>query len=138
MNIAADAIDRRRFIESLIVPAYEQGCARLLLSAGLPLRIYGRGWNTLDEFVAISAGALTTNQALLTAAASAAALVYIWPTRYTHPIDAMGRPIVHRPGRRRESFIREAKLALAGSIAKSQPAISSPANVMLRLLGTQH
>jgi hypothetical protein len=121
LSITSESLDRRLFLENLILPAYQQGLARLLLAAGLPLQLYGRGWEQLDEFKSHSAGQLASRQDVLVAAAAAKALVYVWPLRYVHPIDALDKPVVTRIGRRPEAFIREAKAALQLSQAKCKP-----------------
>jgi hypothetical protein len=120
LDIAPDTLDHRRFFDDLILPGYQQGLARVLMEAGLPLRLYGRGWDQLAEFRPVSLGELSTRAAFTTAVAAAAALVHVWPLHHAHPIDALGKPIVHRTGRRKESFLREAKLALT-ALPSQQP-----------------
>ena len=52
LNIAVDALDRQAFIEGLIIPVYQQGLARLLIAAQLPIALWGNGWKNLPEFAA--------------------------------------------------------------------------------------
>lgn len=136
MGIAPDALDRRRFIDDLIVPAYEQGCARLLIAAGLPVSLHGSGWNRIDEFTARAQGPVPTRRSLHTIAANSAALVYVWPARHAHAIEALGCPIVHYRGRHPESFIREAKTALrVAPVLAPKPPSNSLAATILHLMG---
>ncbi len=120
MGIAAELIDRRGFGEGLILPAYQQGLARLLLKAGIPLRLHGRGWEELDEFRYTASGAVKTREEFYRAIGNARALVDPWLTRAG--LGWLGKPIVRPTGRRSESLIRDAKLALTGSM---QPRASS-------------
>jgi hypothetical protein len=111
MNVAPESLDRRTFLDALIRPAYEQGIARLLLRqlrTNPSLRICGRGWAELEEFTAYSTGSISTREALTSAVAAASALVYPWPVRHAHPVDAFGRLIVHRPDRSVDALLRRA------------------------------
>jgi hypothetical protein len=114
LNIAHDALDRRAFNEQLILPAYAQGLARILLAARLPLALWGEGWGELEEFAAAARGPLTDRHAFHEAIARSTSLVYCWPQRTAHSIDFAGKPVVHRTGNDAALFIRDAQRALAG------------------------
>jgi hypothetical protein len=135
-EVSSSALDRRRFVENLIVPAYQQGLARLLFKAGLPLRLYGGGWNLVEEFSKVEGGPVHCQQEFESAIAAAAALVYVWPMRHAHPMDSVGKPVIQRTGRRAESFIAQAKSAM-----KAKPIVaagSSPhlGQIVLKLLSS--
>ena len=135
MNISEEGIDRRKFIEHLIVPAYQQGLARTLMEVGLPLRLAGQGWDQIEEFKAKSIGAVNSPETLLEQVSDAGALVHVWPWLHAHPMDSTGRPVVRRTGRRRESFVREARLALnAPEKHDSNPKLPSLGETLQRLL----
>jgi len=125
INIAQANFPRARFIEKLIVPAYQQGLARTLLCAGLRVRLFGAGWEALDEFRPHAAGAVSQRQQLQDIAAASAALIHVWPFKISHPIDALGVPVLtaHRC-RRAQDFVRSAQAALQGR--PPAPAASSP------------
>ena len=108
----AERLDRRLFTESLIVPAYQQGLARVLLRERVPVRFYGAGWEDIEPFGPFAGGAVTSRQALRQIAAEAAALVHAWPGGHAHPVDALGRPVV-RPGATERSFLHAARRLLA-------------------------
>ena len=135
-EISADAVDRRRFVENLIVPAYQQGIARLLLKAKLPLRISGLGWDAIEEFRPIAGGPLRTTQDFEAAIAAASALVYVWPLRHAHPIDAIGKPVVHRTGRRPEAFVAQARAAMKASSTVAMESSPAVGTVILRILSS--
>lgn len=120
MNIDAAGFDLTRFLGALVIPAYQQSLARVLLEAGVAVRLHGAGWEDIAEFRPHAAGPVRSRDALYAAAAGARALVHVWPERGAHEIDSLGRPVVRPPGRRRESFVREAKAALAGEAGRAR------------------
>jgi hypothetical protein len=113
-GVAAEGFDRRLFIDRLLVPAYQQGLARILLREKLPLRLHGAGWDRIDTFREHAAGPVTSFRRLKRIARTAAAFVHVWPGGYAHPIDALGRPVVRRRDPRGASFVSDAMRALAG------------------------
>ncbi len=115
LNITDDVLDRRAFVQELIIPAYQQGLARLLVKAGLPLALWGQGWEGLEEFAPLARGSLADRAAFDAAVAESAALVFCWPERAAHPIEMTGRPLVHRAGNDRGQFLRNAQRSLAGN-----------------------
>jgi hypothetical protein len=135
-EISTDAIDRRRFVENLIVPAYQQGLARLLLKAGLPLRLSGLGWDEIDEFRAVARGPVRSRQDFEATIAAASALVYVWPMRHAHPIDTFGKPVIQRTGRRAESFIAAAKAAMKTSSAVAVDSSPTVGSVISKILSS--
>jgi hypothetical protein len=116
-----ERLDRRLFVESLIVPAYQQGLARVLLRERVPVRIYGAGWEDVEPFASFAGGAVTSRQALRQVAAEAAALVHAWPGGHAHPVDALRRPVV-RPGTTERSFLHATRRALAHPAPPAPPA----------------
>ena len=135
-GIPGEAFDRRLFVDRLIIPAYQQGVARILLREKLPVRLHGQGWDRIDEFRPHAAGAVSSSRALRAIAREAAAFVHVWPGGHAHPIDALGRPVVRRrdPGGR--SVVGDALRALAGQgISVAPPAPPLTLALVMRLLG---
>jgi hypothetical protein len=135
LGIDEAGFDRAQFINELIVPAYQQGLARVLIEEGLPLRVWGSGWEEIDEFAGRCGGPVRSSAELAAVIEEAAALVHVWPHLHLHPIDAAGKPVVRRCGDRGETFAREAKLALRGEVRLrpgAGPVLSS--HLMCRLL----
>lgn len=127
-GIPGEAFDRRLFVDRLIVPAFQQGVARILLRENLPIRLHGHGWDRIDEFRPHAAGVVSSSRALRSIAREAAALIHVWPGGHAHPIDALGRPVVRRrdPGGR--SVVGDALRALAGQLvgnAQTAPPLTS-------------
>lgn len=109
LRIPETGFDRGLFIDCLIVPAYQQGLAALLVREGIPLRIHGKGWDGMDCVADAAAGPVSSAGEFEAAIANSSALVHACPSRQAHPIDAIGRPVVRAFGLRRENFIREAR-----------------------------
>lgn len=134
-GVAAEGLDRRAFVDRLIVPAYAQAVALTLARAGVPLRLYGRGWDALPELAPYHDGPISSRFELLQVARRAGALVHVWPSTHARPIESLGRPVL-RPGPAgRDAFLRDVRAALAGHVRPPHPtaeAISAAA--VLRLL----
>jgi hypothetical protein len=118
LNISFETLDRQRFVTQLIVPVYQQSLARLLISAGVPLRLWGRGWSELPEFSGNLGGHLESHMAFESAIARCCALVYCWPKRTAHPIDALGKLVIHRSGGDRAALLLCVQQAMRGPNAK--------------------
>jgi len=112
MQVAEGGFNRGLFIERLIVPAYQQGIARLLLAEDLPLSVYGKEWDSIDIFSTVARGPVKSRGQLCDTLARATALVHAWPIGHAHPIEAAGRPVLHTIGRKREAFLAEARQVL--------------------------
>jgi len=113
LGIQEQGFDAANFIENLILPAYQQGLARMLISAGLPLKLHGHGWSGISDLAGNACGPIGSPAQLESACQSAAALVYTWPDRGPHPIDAFARPVI-RPAGDRGALLDQARSALAG------------------------
>jgi hypothetical protein len=138
MNIDERGFDTARFLNALVIPAYQQSLARVLLEAGVPVKLHGAGWDRIGEFPAQAAGPLPSRQALLDAAAGASALVHVWPDRSAHEIDSLGRPVVRPPGRRRESFLRAAKSALTTPAPATPPPSPLDGELLRRIVSPRN
>ncbi len=122
MNIKEEEFDAARFFSGMILPAYQQGMARMLIEAGLPVHLYGEGWDRIADFAAHANGAVRSREDMRNAAAGACALIHVWPGLGAHEMDSLGRPVLRRPGRRRESFIREARAMTTSVVPPPHPA----------------
>ena len=125
LGIQAQGFDSRRFVDDLIVPAWQQGLAQVVLRAGLPLRLHGKNWNAIAPFQPFVAGEIHTMDQLLAAAQSATALIHLWPIAGAHPIDALRRPVV-RPSFSATRFLAAARRALTAPPAGSRAPELSP------------
>ena len=134
INISANAIHQRRFIDDLIVPAYARGLADLLRQNGLPLRCAGEGWDAIEMLKSLATGPITTRERFGDAIAASAALVHVLPTACSHPIADQGRPVVYAT-HGRESFLRDARAATAGRLPiQPNPTPPLTADFLKRLL----
>lgn len=126
-NVSTNGLDQARFIEKLIIPTYQQSIARLLLINRLPVRLFGSGWQSIDEFALFAGGGIDDSETMLNAISGAAGLIHAWPVRYAHPMDAMGKPVVRTTGRAVQAFLHEANLAIQRKLPLP-PSCTSPLN----------
>ncbi|MGE5607751.1 MAG: hypothetical protein ACM359_00710 [Bacillota bacterium] len=134
LGIDEQGFDRRVFLENLIVPAYQQGLARLLLEAGLPVRLFGRTWASLPEFTPYAQGPVNSRAELITAAAGACGLIHVWPTTQAHPIDALRRPVLRSYSTLRSAFLQSARRLLTSPVEPSAAANPLTAELIVSLL----
>jgi hypothetical protein len=106
LSISPEGFNRSFFIEHLIMPAVHQGLARWIMSAKLPLKLFGNGWDLLPEFSAHSSGPVESRQSLLHAAASVQRLISPALDNTLHPIDAFRRPLIRPTKGTKETFLR--------------------------------
>lgn len=97
LSIRPDGFDHAAFLTRLIIPAYEQSLARLVLRAKVPLKLYGRGWDRVDDDLRRhAAGAVSTEGEFAAALSGVSLLVHPYPSPHLHPADFAGVPN-HRP-----------------------------------------
>lgn len=132
LGIADENLDRRRFIEQLILPAYQQGLARLFLREGLPLRLHGHGWDRIGEFARHARGPLPS-RAELDVAASDTVVVHAWPWEAAHAVESMSSPVL-RPPNSRQTCLNVARRLLGGMSPPLTPRNPLTAQKILTLL----
>jgi hypothetical protein len=110
--VGEESLNRVRFIDELILPAYAIGLARLLIDNGLPVKVWGSGWEKRAQFAERTGGPIRSISDLSAAAGECKALVHAWPTTWAHPIDALGCPVIRRRGRGTDGIIRSAWAAM--------------------------
>jgi hypothetical protein len=128
VGIGEETVDRAAFVHRLILPAYQQGLARWLSGANINLRLFGRGWDKVEEFAPHHAGEVTDRADLRQAIDSSTALVHVWPANGTHPIDAIGHPVLRRASKTKELWLAEAKRLARGEgrpLANTTPTLSA-------------
>lgn len=121
MNIKEEGFDTARFFNGVILLAYQQGMARMLIAACLPLQLYGEGWDRIADFASHAKGTVRSREEMVKAAEGACGLVHAWPGLGAHEIDSLGRPVLRRPGRRREAFVREARAMTTSAVPPPHP-----------------
>lgn len=116
VGISGESLDARLFVERLIVPAYQQALVRWLLGAGVDVKLFGRGWDTIAGLAGRHAGEVRDRASLAAAVDACAALVHVWPVAGAHAVDAAGRPVLRRAGKGREQWLNEAKRLSRGEV----------------------
>lgn len=112
-GIAEEAFAHARFVEKLILPAYQQAIAKALVKAKAPIKLYGQGWDSLPEFAPYAAGAVHTREQFNEAVGSCTGLIHVWPGAKAHPVEAAGAPVVRR-GQNIKTLLSHAKAVLDG------------------------
>ena len=120
-GVRPEGFDAALFLTHLILPAYEQSLARLILAERLPLRLHGHGWADIEEFRAHAAGPITSRASLARIAAESRAIVHAVPSNHAHPADGLGVPVVRRHGMSRAVYIQSLRAALAGHVPLPAP-----------------
>lgn len=131
-SISEHGLDRERFVDRLIVPAYQQGIADLLLAEGLPLRIFGWGWESIQRFAATHAGVIQSRDELAEVIGKSAVVVHPTGLNRAHPIDGSARPAL-RPSAKldRKSYVAQARQWLASSAPPASPQSGSSISLAL-------
>jgi hypothetical protein len=103
LGLRADQLDSRRFIGHLVLAAYQQGVARQLSGQGVPLAVWGQGWD-LPEVASrtqlaagVVRGVIVDRAGLAVALAGARGLVDWRVSGGPVLMEASGVPLV-RPG----------------------------------------
>jgi hypothetical protein len=118
LNITDHGLDQRRFIEELIIPAYQQSLASHLLKANIALKIFGEGWRGIGAFAPHAVGPISSREELKQAIANCAALLHAWPGDHPHPIDTAGPPVIRLTSRGPSGLVADARLARSGKLIK--------------------
>lgn len=132
MHIAPEGFPTVTIAERLVVPLWQQEVARRILGAGLPLKIYGSGWDKTEVSSAV-AGSICSVQDLRKAVEQAAALIVPIPVAYAHPAEACGRAALRASGDL-ASFLRRAAAAVASPAKPAIPTIPILSTNLLRRL----
>lgn len=129
LGISEAGFNRPFFVDRLLLPAYQQGLARKLRAAGLPLRVFGGAWDELPDFRDAWGGPVRSAQDLEAAVASASVLVYAWPTEHAHEIETLGKPVLRRNARRYDAVLREARSVIGSSQSPADGPVLSEAMI---------
>ncbi|HEY7086704.1 MAG TPA: hypothetical protein VH518_01365, partial [Tepidisphaeraceae bacterium] len=130
LGVGEESFPRMRFIEKLVLPAYQQGLVRSLIAARLPVKLYGRGWDALDEFGSFACGPIRSRQEFDDAISASSVLIHAWPTKLAHPIDACDMPVVRAAGCRNIlEFVKQATLNLGAKIPAPQKSDVPPLSI---------
>ena len=121
-GINGSGFDDRLFLIDLIAPAVAQGLARLLLEAGVPIRLHGKGWMEIETFSRAAGGAVTSREELLAAVDAATILIDPRPLAGPHPVYSMGRPVVRPRAQGARKFVDHVRHALAGPMVPAAAA----------------
>lgn len=116
-GIAEETLNSAVFVDELLIPAYQQGIARILLRGQFPVRVFGRGWDGQGEFAACWGGEIADREHFHEVVLDRrSVLIHPMPMGTAHPMDGL-------PGRRlgvqksAAALLREASAGLQGRSA---------------------
>lgn len=121
LGVAEQGLDRGKFINKLIVPAYQQGIAAAMARSNVPLRIAGRGWEQVEACRARHSGPILTRGDLVRAISGPSAIVHAWPSADAHPLDAWPVATVRSWPGSAASFSRRVSAALSRRTEPARP-----------------
>lgn len=112
LSVEPATLDQRRFLEELILPLYQQTLVRRLHEAGLPICLYGKGWEQLGGFAGLHRGPIESREQLLEAVAGVAGLVSLTLGDAGYAERSLCRPVV-RGGVRMNDWVRAGRTVIA-------------------------
>jgi hypothetical protein len=115
LNIADASFPAAAFVERLIVPAYQQGLARLLITAKIPVRLFGDGWEKVAELRPHAAGPVISREQLHQILTAARGVVHVWPDQPRHPIAYTGGHVIESLSQTRDQLINAMRRALVSA-----------------------
>jgi hypothetical protein len=98
LQIGESGFDAGTFVDRLMIPCIHQSIAKLLIGAGLPVRLFGRGWDQIEGLAEHHGGVVSSRDQLSRILGASAAVVHLWPWETAHPIEWAGRPLVRANG----------------------------------------
>jgi len=117
LDVSEQTLNRSKFIATLIVPAYQRGLLRTLDEAKIPVRVFGKNWDS---------DAIEDRSRFARELSGSTALLHVFPNQQrVHAIDFASRPAI-RPGRSAAEMIRRCRDA----ISNPQSVTSSTDNVI--------
>ena len=131
-------IDRRKFIDLLLVPAYQQGLARTAIRTGLPIKLHGFGWTAIEEFTQHAAGPVTSFEQFKAILQQTTAILHAWPVREFHAISTVGKPVVIPSSIRPDNYVRQLSQAMHARIAPASQSDDVLPKVLDKLLTQRH
>jgi hypothetical protein len=110
-NIAEEGFDQNLFMERLIVPAYQQGICRLVMRHGIPLALFGRGWNDIPEFKDYAREPIDSADELALGISKCRVLLQVFPERQWG-MDALPLAVIQTAGLNSHQLLNGIRQAL--------------------------
>lgn len=98
MSISGDGFPMELIVSALVVPLWRQQVVRMLVAAGVGVKTYGRGWDSVQDLRATWGGEIGSQGELFAAVDGARLLLAPEPGVRAHPVDFAGRPVVRAGG----------------------------------------
>lgn len=111
LGIRDEGLDRGMFFEKLIIPTYKRTLSLFLAGAGIPLILFGRGWNTIPQLQRYAGGPIENAAQLAAAVLQCRALLEAFPGAL-QTAGALPLPAVSPAGLTPESLLRAVRQSL--------------------------
>ncbi|MGD0388642.1 MAG: hypothetical protein ABSC42_06760 [Tepidisphaeraceae bacterium] len=113
LNIREEGVDRAAFFENLIVPAYKRGLSCFLSRNGIPLALFGRGWEEIPELKSHACGPIESVPDLANAVWRCRAVLQPFPGQ-CGATGGLPVPVIQIGGLTANQFLREVRQTLNG------------------------
>ena len=119
LNIAEEGFDRAMFFQALIVPAYKRGLSSFLLRNGIPLMLFGRGWEVIPELKSHARGPIETVAGLADAVSRCHAVLQPFPDQ-CGAAGGLPVPVIQTSGLSPNRLLSQIRQALHGKPRSAQ------------------
>jgi hypothetical protein len=113
LNIGEEGFDRATFFERLIVPAYKRRLSCFLARNGIPLALFGRGWEDVPELKSHACGPIETVADLANAISRCQAVMQPFPGQ-CGATGGLPVPVIQTTGLTPSRFLGHIRQALNG------------------------
>jgi hypothetical protein len=113
LNIREEGFDRPMFFENLIVPAYKTGLSRFLSQNGIPLALFGRGWEEIPELKSHACGPIESGADLAKAISCCQAVLQPFPGQ-CGAAGGLPVPVIQTTGLTPSRLLGQIRQALSG------------------------
>lgn len=97
-GIESASYDGDWWIQALVVPSWQIGITRWMQRNGIPLGVWGKGWQQAKLADGVWRGEIRDRQAFIEALNQCSAVIHAWPQWAGHPVVHCGRTILEVAG----------------------------------------
>ena len=112
LGISDEGLDRTLFINQLIVPAWQQGIIRILINAGIPVKLFGSNWNQIDGMAQCWQGSVQSRDEFKAAKQAVSILINPSMIKSDHPVLHQNMPVIDAYANNAHQWINRARTAL--------------------------
>jgi len=124
LQIDPSRVSLDRFSKGIVPAAFAVGLVRQLLQMGVPLRLYGDGWQQVSEAASVWNGPVKSRESFRAIINSTHTLIHSNPSSQWHPIDAYPRRVIRGTLRGLTGMLADLQNPAAPSRVQSNARIS--------------